>query len=104
MQFYGVVNSGLGRKCEWGISALGTYIEYSKAKKEKELVRWAAETKKGLREIGVTEDSASKKTTIRLGGALMPLDESVAEYINAMISKLDAQVRPGPGQSGGKDI
>ncbi len=99
MQFYGAVNSRLGRKCEWGISAMGTYVEYLKVKREKELGKWVSETKKGLREIGVTEKQASKKATIRLGDALMPLDESVAEYLNVTIAKLEEQVKVGISKS-----
>lgn len=93
MQFYGTVNSSLGRKCEWGISSLNTYLEYSKSKKEKELAKWAKQTKKVLGEIGVREERSSKTHAIRLGDALMPLDESVAEYLNVMLAKIESQIR-----------
>jgi len=74
MEFYGAVNSRLGRKVEWGIGAMGSFLELAKAKNGKGLIKWNAETSKGLREIGVSEEKASKKTAVMIGNALLPLD------------------------------
>ena len=74
MEFYGAVNSRLGRKCRMGNRGHGQLYRVAKAKKEKELAKWRAETKKGLLEIGVTEIKAQKKTAVKIGDALMGLE------------------------------
>ena len=92
MEFYGTVNSRLNRKCEWAIETMGRYIEVAKGKNEKEMSKWAEETRKGLARIGVTEAGTPKKSNVMIGDALMPLDETVMDYLNVVLSKIEEKL------------